>query len=335
MKLYKRIQSVWHGSAAAFFGIALALSHAPSHAQAPSKFPERMVRLVVPYTPGGAVDITARVLAQELNKLWGQPVVVENKPGGAGVIGANTVAKATPDGYTLFLTDDGVLVSMPFFQEKMPYDTLTDLVSVGIVGMFPYMFVANTALKVKSLPELVAAAKARPGAIDYATNGIGGTHHLAWERFQRSAGVNFNHIPYKSAAPALQDVIADRVPLMLVAVSTAFPYIKDGKLVSLAVGSLERSPHMPDVPTVAESGFPGFEAIAWQGVLAPKGTPPALVEKISSDLRKVTQSKAYKDGLVQRGSESRTSTAKEMADRLHTEYERTRALIKAMGIKIE
>ncbi|MDB5841673.1 MAG: LacI family transcriptional regulator [Herminiimonas sp.] len=305
----------------------------PGIAQTAGNFPERPVKLVVPYAPGGAVDITARILGNELTKLWGHQVLVENKPGAAGMIAASSVAKAAPDGYTLFITDDGVLVSMPFFQKNMPYDTLTDLVPVGIVGMFPYMLVASSALKVKSLSELVATAKTRPGGIDYATNGVGSTHHLVWERFQRAAGITLNHIPYKSAAPALQDVMAGRVSLMIVAVSTALPYIKDGRLVSLAMGSLERSPIMPDVPTVAESGFPGFEAIAWKGVLAPKGIPPALLEKISSDLQKVTQLPAYRDALAQRGTESRTSTAQAMSQRMLGEYERTRAQIKSLNIK--
>ncbi|RYF34625.1 MAG: hypothetical protein EOO21_04650, partial [Comamonadaceae bacterium] len=228
---------------------------------------------------------------------------------------------------------DGVLVSMPLFQEKMPYDTLKDLMPVGIVGMFPYMFFANSSLKVKTMQDVVAVAKARPGTIDYATNGIGGTHHLLWERLQRIAGIKLNHIPYKSASPALQDVLAGRVPLMLVGVSTAYAYIKDNKLVPLAVGSLERSPLLPDVPTVAESGFPKFEAIAWTGVLAPKGTPPAIVDKISADLAKVTQSKAYRDALLQRGSEARTSTPKEMGDRMVAETDNNREMLKALNVK--
>jgi tripartite-type tricarboxylate transporter receptor subunit TctC len=335
MKLFQRIRRGTQLCTQVVLALALASTIAPGHADTVGNFPERPVKLLVPYNPGGAVDITARILAQELNKLWGQPVVVENKPGAAGMIAGNALAKAPPDGYTLLLTDDGVLASMPFFQEKMPYDTLTDLVPVGIVGMFPYMLVASSTLKVKTVADLVAAARARPGGIDYATNGVGGTHHLAWERFQRAAGITLNHIPYKSAAPALQDLLAGRVPLMIVAVSTAFPYIKDGRLVPIAMGSLERSRVLPDVPTVAESGYPGFEAIAWKGVLAPKGIPAALVEKISNDLRKVTQTQSYRDGLAQRGTESRTSTPREMAERLHAEYERTRAQIKSMRIKID
>ena len=172
-----------------------------------------------------------------------------------------------------------------------------------------------------------------PGAIDYATNGICGTHHLAWERLQRAAGITLHHIPFKSAAPALQEVLAGRVSMMLIGVSTAFPHIKDGRLVSLATGGLARSPFLPNLPTLAESGFPGFEVVAWMAVMAPKGMPPALLDKISRDINKVTLSKAYHDSLAQRGSEPRTSTPKELAERIHREYESTRTLIKSLGIK--
>lgn len=312
----------------------LAITAATSFAQ-PRPFPERGVRLVVPYAPSGAVDITARILAKELSEQWGQPVVVDNRPGAAGVIAADIVAKAPADGYTLLLTDDGVLTTVPLFNDKMPYDTLTDLVPVAMVGMFPYVLIANTSLKVKSLAELVAAAKARPGAIDYATNGVGGTHHLSWERLQRAAEIKLNHVPYKSAAPALQDVLAGRVPMMLAAVATAFPFIKDGRLVPIATGGQTRVPALPELPTLIESGFAGFEVISWMAVLAPKGTPAALVERLSAELAKVTQSDSYRNGLAQRASEPRTSTPRELTERIRTEFERNQALVRSLGIKAQ
>ena len=333
MKRLPNVPRSWRAVVNAILAIALASVCAPSLAQKSAWTPERPVRLVVPYAPSGAVDITSRFLAKELSDMWGQSVVIENKPGAAGLIGAETVVKAPADGYTLLMTDDGVLVTMPYFQEKMPYDTLTDLAPVAMVGMFPFVIVAHTSLKAKSLQEMVALAKARPGVIDFATNGVGGTHHLVWERLQRAAGIKLNHIPFKSAAPALQEVLAGRVSMVMVGVSTALPYIKDGRLVSLATGGLKRSSFLPQLPTVAESGFPGFEVVAWIAVLAPKGTPPALVEKISADLNKATSSKTYQDNLAQRGSESRTSTPRELAERIRTEYERTGAMIKTLGLK--
>jgi len=315
--------------------IALAGLGFSAHAQNIANFPDHPVKLIIPYGPGGAVDITARILAQDLSKLWGQQALVDNKPGAAGMIAANAVAKAAPDGYTLLITDDGVLISMPQFQKNMPYNTFTDLMPIGMVCMFPYLIVANPQSKIKNLSDLVSAAKANPNSIDYATNGIGSTHHLTWEAFQRTANIKLNHIPYKGAAPALQDVMAGQVSLMFVAISTALPFIKDGKLIPIAVGSLERLAVIPDVPTIAESGYPGFEAIAWQGVLAPKGTSPKLIEKISGDLKKVTQGADYKEALILRGTESRTSTPEAMAQRLKMENEKTKALVKSLNISPE
>ncbi len=304
-------------------------------AELPSEFPTKPVKLIVPYGPGGAVDITARILAKDLSSMWGQQVVVENKPGAAGMIAANTVAKSSPDAYTLLITDDGVLISMPQIQKNMPYDPLGDLLSIGMVCMFPYVIVTNPKTNIKTMNDLVSVAKGSQKGLDYATNGVGSTHHLTWESFQKTAGIKLNHIPYKGAAAALQDVVAGEVSLMIVAVSTALPFIKDGRLVPIAIGSLERLSSIANVPTISESGYPGFEAIAWQGVLAPKGTPPALIEKISNDLRKITQSASYKEALILRGTESRTSSALEMSRRIKVEFDKTSSLIKSLNIQLE
>jgi tripartite-type tricarboxylate transporter receptor subunit TctC len=304
-------------------------------AELPSEFPTKPVKLIVPYGPGGAVDITARILAKDLSSMWGQQVVVENKPGAAGMIAANTVAKSSPDAYTLLITDDGVLISMPQIQKNMPYDPLGDLLSIGMVCMFPYVMVTNSKTNIKTMNDLVSVAKGSQKGLDYATNGVGSTHHLTWESFQKTAGIKLNHIPYKGAAAALQDVVAGEVSLMIVAVSTALPFIKDGRLVPIAIGSLERLASIANVPTISESGYPGFEAIAWQGVLAPKGTSPALIEKISNDMRKITQSASYKEALILRGTESRTSSALEMSRRIKVEFDKTSSLIKSLNIQLE
>lgn len=187
-------------------------------AELPSEFPTKPVKLIVPYGPGGAVDITARILAKDLSSMWGQQVVVENKPGAAGMIAANTVAKSSPDAYTLLITDDGVLISMPQIQKNMPYDPLGDLLSIGMVCMFPYVMVTNSKTNIKTMNDLISVAKGSQKGLDYATNGVGSTHHLTWESFQKTAGIKLNHIPYKGAAAALQDVVAGEVSLMIVAV---------------------------------------------------------------------------------------------------------------------
>jgi len=231
-------------------------------AELPSEFPTKPVKLIVPYGPGGAVDITARILAKDLSSMWGQQVVVENKPGAAGMIAANTVAKSSPDAYTLLITDDGVLISMPQIQKNMPYDPLGDLLSIGMVCMFPYVMVTNSKTNIKTMNDLISVAKGSQKGLDYATNGVGSTHHLTWESFQKTAGIKLNHIPYKGAAAALQDVVAGEVSLMIVAVSTALPFIKDGRLVPIAIGSLERLASIANVPTISESGYTGFDDIA-------------------------------------------------------------------------
>ncbi len=339
MKVYASVSRLAIAVLASLSSLALSLLcsaavQAQSNAAAPPAFvTERQVRLLVPYAPSGAVDISARILGKELSEIWAHPVVVDNRPGGAGVIAADMVSKAAGDGYTLLFTDDGVLTSMPLFQDKMPYDTLTDLTPIAMASMFPYVVIANTTLKVKSIAELLAAARAKPGAVDYATNGIGGTHHLTWERFQRAANIRLNHIPYKSSAPALQDVLAGRVPMMMAAVATVSPFIKDGRLVALATGGTERLSFLPELPTLIESGFPGLEVISWIAVLGPKSMPPALAERISRDINRVTQSKAYREALQQRGSDARTSTPQGLAERMRADYERTQALINSLGIK--
>jgi tripartite-type tricarboxylate transporter receptor subunit TctC len=298
-------------------------------------FPDKPVRLLVSAPPGGAVDLIARVLGKELGDAWGQSVVVENRTGAAGLVMGQLLAKAPGDGHTLGMMGDGLVVMRPFLQDKMPYDTLTDIVPVAVVARIAYVLVVTPALKVKTLKELVGAARARPGEINYGSSGIGGTHHVGMELFQRAAGVSFYHIPYKGAVPAMQDLAGGRISVMWSAVSSALPFVRDGKLVALAVGDLERSALMPEVPTAAEAGVPKFDFSTWMGVMAPKGVPPALLEKISGDLQRIVRSAGYRDALAARGAEPLLGNQREFAERIRTEYERNGALFKAAGIKGE
>ena len=321
-------------------GTALVLSAAlgmlvaqSSVAQSVPRFPDHPVRFVLGYPPGGGVDITTRLLARGLSELWGQNVLVENKTGASAQIAAETVVKASPDGHTLLLSDDGAIVSVPFFQERMTFSPVRDLAPVGLVGGFTYVMVASIDSGIRSVGDLLAQARARPGSLEYSTNGIGGVHHLSWERFQRQAGIRLNHIPYKGAAAALQDVMAGRVALSFGALSSALPFMRDGRLVPIAIGSAERSPHMPEIPTIDEAGFKGMEVVTWIGVFAPRATPPALVERISADLARVTRGKAYGDAMYAQRNEVRTSTAAELAERIRIEVERTGAQVKALGLQ--
>ena len=328
----RRLANVGRGAAAILLTSLVCVT---TSAFAQGSFPSRPVRLVVALPPGGAVDGIGRDLAKGLQDLWGQPVIVENKPGASGVIAADTTAKAAPDGHTLFLATDGIVVVVPFLQEKMPYDTLNDLKPIALVGSIPLMLVAHPSSGFKTVADLIAAAKAKPGSIDYASNGVGVAPHMAMELFQRAANIKLNHIPYKGSAAAFQDILGGRVPIMWAAVSVSLPHVQSGKLVPLAMGSVERSPQLLQVPTLAEQGYPGFEAATWIGVLGPAKMPDALVQKIAADLRKVNQNAAYRERQTAVGNEVRGSTSAEFAKRIATEYDRNKALFASGSIARE
>lgn len=313
-------------------GTALVAASAASPAVADT-FPNHAVRILVAFPPGGATDTIAREVAHELQKIWDESVVVDNRPGAAGMIATSEAARAKPDGYTLLLATDGAMVAIPFLVKNVPYDPLTDLTPIALVGGIPLVLVANEALGADTLEEFVAAAKANPNGIDYASSGIGASHHLSMERLQQETGIKLHHIAYKGGAPALQAVLAGEVPVSWVAVSTALPHLKAGKIKALAIGSLERSPLLPDVPTVDELGHPGFEAGNWVGIIGPKGLPQELVQKIQLALQKVVQSPTFRERMLSQGSEVRTATSAEFASRIKQDYDRNKALFLAAGIE--
>ncbi len=292
----------------------------------------RPVTIVVGFPPGGAPDVIAREVARGLQEIWGQPALVSNKSGGGSMLAADAVAHAPADGTTLLLATDTSIVVIPFLQEKMPYNSLTDLKPIAIVGSIPMMLVASPSLKVKTLAEFIAAAKARPGAIDYASYGIGTAHHMSMERFQTLAGINLNHVPY-STTPPIADLVAGHVSVMWSAVSTAQAMVQAGKLVPLAVGSVSRLPQLPDVPTVSELGFPGFDVGIWTGVMAPVGVSTAFVKKVQDDLQKVVARPAYREKLIQQGNEVRFIGTEDFAKRIQTEYANNGALFTRLNIK--
>jgi tripartite-type tricarboxylate transporter receptor subunit TctC len=258
-------------------------------------YPTDIVRIVVPYSAGGGIDTLARALAQRLSEEWGgRTVMVDNKPGGNTVIGAQYVAAAKPDGHTILLTESSTLVVNPSIYSKLPYDTfkdfapVTELVSVTQVLVAPPTFAPNT------VSEVIRLAKSQPGKLNYASFGSGSTAHLNMELFASAAGIELTHVPYKGSAPALLDVAAGRVELMFSSVGGALPHWKAGRLKVIAFGSEKRLPQYPDVPTVAESGLPGFEASAWFGIVAPAGTPAEAINKIQSTLHKIMFDPAFR-----------------------------------------
>ncbi len=318
---------------------AVALGVHPAAMPQVSDYPTRPVRLVVPVPPGGAADLIGRELTRSLSEIWGKPVVVENKPGASAAIGIDTVAKAAPDGHTLLLVGGFVGTAAAF--EKLPPDSplletehhalLLTLAPIAEVAGIPWVLVVSPSLNVKTLPDFVSLAKAKPGALDYASTGIGLTHHLAMELLQHAAGVQLNNIPYKGGAPALQDVVAGRVPVMWSAISTALPLTQSGKLIPLAVGTAERSPLLPGMPTVAEQGYPGFEAGNWFGVMGPGALRSELVQKIQRDIESITRTPAYRQKLLQMGNEVRSAGADALGKRLRAEYEFHRKLSRKTG----
>ena len=249
-------------------------------------YPNRPVRMVVPLSPGGFADVPARIIAPRLSDALGQQVFVENRAGAGATIGTDFVAKAKPDGYTLLFTGTPHVIS-PALYKNLPYDPLKDFASVALVASGPYVLVVNPQLPAKSVQELIALAKAQPGKIDYASSGNGSAQHLVSALFASMAGIDLSHVPYKGSGPAMQDLLSGQVKVSFAGTPNVMPHVKAGKLRALAVSTPKRSPDLPDVPTVAEAGVPGYDATLWLALLAPAGTPTDIVQKLYTETAKV------------------------------------------------
>jgi tripartite-type tricarboxylate transporter receptor subunit TctC len=326
---HKTFTATIRNVAAIFISTAIAIPINGTAIAQTKDWPQKPVRLIVAFGPGGAVDTIGRDIAKELSDLWGQPVLIENKPGAGGIIAADATAKAAPDGYTLFLATDGINVVVPFMKTKLPYDTLADLQPISLVGSIPLILVSTPESNIKNINDFVTKAKNKPGSIDYASNGVGVSPHMAMESFQRTAKIKVNHITYKGSVLAMQDMLGGRIPIMWGAVSSTSPHLQSGKLIPVAIGSLERSPLLPDVPTVSESGFSGFEAGTWVGIMGPSKMPPSLIQKIQTDLQKVTANPSYRKQQASKGNEVRSSTSVEFSERIRAEYSRNKTLFES------
>jgi tripartite-type tricarboxylate transporter receptor subunit TctC len=300
-----------------------------------AKYPTKPVHIVVPYPAGGAVDAFARVLTQQLSEMWSQQVVVDNRPGASTMIGADQVAKSPPDGYTLLLTAELTLVIVPHLYEKIPYDPLRDFTPIVALVSATQALVANPSLPVKTVKDLVALAKAKPGQLTYGSFGNGSTGHLNMEVLQAMTGARFNHIPYNGAGPAMNDVIGGHIDFMLAALSIVKGNVQAGKLRMIGVGSNHRSSEFPDVPTISESGAPGFEAKSWFGLVAPAGTPPDVIKKINQDVTKVISDRAFAEKfLAAQGLEPITGTPEQFAALVRAETVRWGKVVKDADIKV-
>ena len=311
---------------------ALALWLAAGGADAQQQYPNRPIRLVVPFAPGGGTDIIARVMAQKLSEAFGQSVVVDNRGGAGGTIGAEIAAKATPDGYTMIMVSGSYAVNAGLY--KLPYDPLNGIDTVSLVGTGPFIVALHPSVPANNVKELIALAKAKPGTINYASTGTGGITHMATELFRLMANVNLVHVPYKGTGPALNDVIGGQIHLLFGAMLATLPHVKSGKLKGLAVTGPKRSGAAPEMPTVAESGLPGYDVTLWYGVWGPKGLPKSVSSRWHAELVKVLQSPDMKSRLTSEGLEAVGSTPEAFRAHLRLETAKWAKVIKDANVKI-
>lgn len=301
---------------------------------AAQEFPAKAIRIVVPFPAGGAMDLLARQVGQGFTERWSHQVVVDNRPGAGGVIGTAAAAKSPSDGYTLMMGSSSTLAIAPSLGAKLPYDPVKDYAPISQVAVVPILLVIHPALPVRSIPELVKLAKARPGEIAYASNGVGTTAHIAAELFAHSAGIRFNHVPYKGGGVAITDLLGGHVQLLFGAVSTSIPHMKAGKLRALGVTTRKRLAALPDVPAIGER-IPGYEVTQWFGLFAPAGTPPAVVSRLSAEVRSIVALPAVQERFIQQGIEPVSSTPEQFSAYIKAELAKWMRTLKQLGIQSE
>lgn len=315
-------------------GAAAALLALPARSLAQS-YPAKPLRWIVPYPPGGGSDFLARTLGAQLERQLGQPVVIENRPGAATMIGAEAAARAAPDGYTLLTADNGTLVFNSALYRKIPYDPARDFAPVGLMARFPLILVTNPSTGYKTAGDLIAAARQRPGGLSYASAGAGSPHHLAMELVKQHSGAYIVHIPYRGAAPAVQDVLGNQVPVMVVDTAVGLPHLRAGKLVPLGVLSRQRLASLPHVPTLEEQGIADTEVYAWQGLVVPAATPREVTARLADELNRAIGTPEVATKLQEFGLEPIAGTPDQMADYVKRETARWHALIRVRGLTLD
>jgi tripartite-type tricarboxylate transporter receptor subunit TctC len=315
--------------------VALLSAMVGGHATAADTWPSRPVKIIVPSPPGDGSDITARVVADKLQAAFGQPFIVENKPGAGGVVAAELVAHAAPDGYTLIMGNAGSHGINAAVYANLNYDAVKSFTPISLIALSPNVLVVNPNAPIHSVKDLIDAARAKPGALDFASGGQGSSAHMSMELFKYMTKTNLNHIPYKGATPALTDIIAGTVPVMFVNLPPAMGHIRSGKVRALAVTTAERWKSLPDVPTVAESGVPGFETVAWFGLLAPAGTPRPVIERLAVEIHKIVQMPDVRARIEGTGAQEIGSTPGEFAARIRGDVEKWKRVAEAANVHID
>lgn len=323
-----------------FTTAALALTAAAAAAQPASTssgqaFPTKPIRYIVPFPPGGGQDLVGRALAPRLSEALGQQVLIDNRPGGGTILGTELAARAAPDGYTIFMGSNTSMTINPNLHAKLPYDVLRDFAPITRIAVAANMLVVHPSLPVRSVKEFAAFAKARPDQLNYGSSGTGTPAHLAGVMFNDVAGVKLVHVPYKGSAMALTAIISGEMQLMFGTLTSSLPYVRSQRLRALAVTSAQRSPVMPELPTVAESGYRGYEAITWYGVLAPAATPPAVLSRLHGEFTKVLNNAEFKTWLLNQGAEASPSTPEELSAQIKRELALYGPIIKKSGMKAD
>lgn len=297
------------------------------------RYPSKPIRMVVPFTPGGSNDLMARVISQKFTEAWGQPAIIDNRPGAGSTIGIEVVVRATPDGYTLLTTSSGVAISPSL--RKLAWNPVTDLTPIVLLAQMPYLLTANPSLAVKSVQDVINLARAQPGKLVYSSTGAGGSAHLTMELFNTAAQLKMLHVPYKGGAPAVNAVMSGEAQLTFNVITGTLPHVKNGKLRGLAVSSAKRAEVAPNIPTVAESGLPGFEVFAWYNIFAPARTPRSIVDKLNAEVNRMLQQPDVRERFRTLGVTPRGGTPEELGKLLESEIARYAKLIEETGIKVE
>jgi tripartite-type tricarboxylate transporter receptor subunit TctC len=305
----------------------------PLSAAEAERYPSKPIRIVVPFTPGGSNDLIGRVIAQKLNEAWGQPVIIDNRPGGGSTIGIEVVVRAAPDGYTLLTTSGGIAINVSLY--KLSFNPVTDLTPVALLAQMPYLLASNPSLPVKSVKDVIALAKAQPGKLVFSSSGAGTSSHLTMEMFKSAAKIDMLHVPYKGGNPAVTAVMTGEAQLTFNVITGTLPHVRSGKLRAIAVSSAKRAEVAPEIPTVAESGVPGFEVIAWYNMFAPARTPRPIVNRLNTEINRILQQPDVRERFHALGVSPLSGSPEDLGKYLKFEVDRWAKLIRERGIKLD